>query len=100
MAMSVGKWILNKFKDIRFDRMDEHIEIIKRNTGKSKFYIKCSMVWNFLTHGTGYTDYFRGDFINLKRSEKKKLISSHLKTYGDVRTRKLFRIFHKVFVNS
>lgn len=71
MAMSAGMWILNKFKDIRFDRMDEHIEIIKRNTGKSKFYIKCSMVWNFLTHGTGYTDYFRGDFINLKRSEKK-----------------------------
>lgn len=38
--------------------------------------------------------------VHLKRSEKKQLISSHLKTYGDVRTRKLFRIFQKVFVNS
>lgn len=38
--------------------------------------------------------------VKMKRSEKKKLISSYLKTHGDVRTRKLFRIFHKVFVNS
>lgn len=71
MAMSVGKWLLNKFKDINHDRMDKHIEIIKNNTGKSKFYIKCSMIFNFLTQGTGYTDYFRGDFINLTKKEKK-----------------------------
>lgn len=71
MAMSVGKWLLNKFKDINHDRMDKHIEIISKNSGKSKFYIKCSMMWNFLTQGTGYTDYFRGNFIELNKEEKK-----------------------------
>lgn len=38
--------------------------------------------------------------VHLKRSEKKQLISSYLKTCGDVRAQKLFRIFRKVFVNS
>ncbi len=71
MAMSVGKWLLNKFKDINHDRMNKHIEIIQKNSGKSKFYILCSIGWNFLTQGTGYTDYFRGDFINLTKQEKK-----------------------------
>lgn len=71
MAMSVGKWLLNKFKDINHERMDKHIEIISKNSGKGKFYIKCSMIWNFITQGTGYTDYFRGDFINLTKEEKK-----------------------------
>ncbi len=71
MAMSVGKWLLNKFKDINHDRMNKHVEIISKNSGKSKFYIKCSMIWNFLTQGTGYTDYFRGNFIELSKEEKK-----------------------------
>lgn len=71
MAMSVGKWLLNKFKDINHDRMNKHIEIISKNSGKSKFYILCSIGWNFLTQGTGYTDYFRGNFIELTSKEKK-----------------------------
>lgn len=71
MAMSVGKWLLNKFKDINHDRMNKHIEIIQKNTGKSKLYIKCNMIYNFITQGVGYTDYFRGDFINITKEEKK-----------------------------
>ena len=71
MAVSVRKWLLHKFTDINKDRLDKHIEIIRRNTGKSRLYIRMSMAWNFLTQGTGYTDYFRGDFINLTREEKK-----------------------------
>lgn len=71
MAMSVTKWLMNKFKDINKERMNRHIEIISEKSGKSKFYILCSMAWNFLTQGTGYTDYFRGNFIDLTREEKK-----------------------------
>ena len=63
--------MFNKFKDINRGRLKRHIDIIHQNTGKSRFYIKCDMVWNLLTQGTGYTDYFRGDFINLTREEKK-----------------------------
>ena len=71
MAMSVTKWLMNKFKDINKDRMNRHIEIIQQQSGKSKFYIKCSLMWNFLTQGTGYTDYFRGHFIDATKEEKK-----------------------------
>ncbi len=68
---TVRKWLMNKFKDINRARMKRHIEIIHENTGKSKLYIRLDMAWNFLVYGTGYTDYFRGDFINLTREEKK-----------------------------
>ena len=71
MAVSVRKWLLHKFTDINRDRLKKHIDIIHKNTGKSKLYIRADMIWNFLTQGTGYTDYFRGDFINLTREEKK-----------------------------
>lgn len=71
MAVSVTKWLMNKFKDINKDRMNKHIEIIKKNSGKSKFYILCSMAKSFLTQGTGYTDYFRGNFIAITDKEKK-----------------------------
>ena len=70
MAMSAGKWLLNKFKDINHDRMNKHIDIIQKNSGKSRFAIRWDMMWNFLTRGTGYTDYFRCNFIELSNDEK------------------------------
>ena len=39
MAVSVHKWLLNKFRDINHSRMDKHIDIIAKNSGKSKAYI-------------------------------------------------------------
>ena len=70
MAMSATKWLMNKFKDINRERLDKHIETIHKNTGKSKLYIRMDMMWNFLTRGTGYTDYFRCNFIELSSKEK------------------------------
>lgn len=70
MAVSVHKWLLNKFRDINHSRMDKHIDIIAKNSGKSKAYIKFDIIRNFLIRGTGYTDYFRCDFINLSAKEK------------------------------
>ena len=57
MAVSVHKWLLNKFRDINHSRMDKHIDIIAKNSGKSKAYIKFDIIRNFLIRGTGYTDY-------------------------------------------
>ncbi len=71
MAVSVYKWLMNKFTDINKDRMAKHIDIISKNSGKSKFYIMCSLVRSFLTQGTGYTDYFRGNFIEISDKERK-----------------------------
>ena len=55
MAVSVHKWLLNKFRDINHSRMDKHIDIIAKNSGKSKAYIKFDIIRNFLIRGTGYT---------------------------------------------
>ena len=71
MAVSVRKWLMHKFKDINKDRLNKHLDIISEKSGKSKLYIRFDMARNFITQGTGYTDYFRGDFINLTREEKK-----------------------------
>ena len=71
MAVSVRKWLLHKFTDINKDRMKRHIEIISKRSGKSKMYIRFDIAKSFLLYGAGYTDYFRGDFINITREEKK-----------------------------
>lgn len=76
MAVSVHKWLLNKFRDINHSRMDKHIDIIAKNSGKSKAYIKFDIIRNFLIRGTGYTDYFRCDFINLSAKEKKTFVTA------------------------
>ena len=70
MAMSARKWMMNKFKDINHDRMKKHVEIIHEKSGKSKAYIYFDMMLNLITRGTGYTDYFRGNFIELSAKEK------------------------------
>ena len=71
MAVSVRKWLLHKLTDINKDRMKRHIEIISRESGKSKMRIRLDIAKSFLLYGAGYTDYFRGDFIHLKSEEKK-----------------------------
>ena len=68
--MTVRKWLFNKFHDINHERMEKHLEILSKNSGRSKLYIKFDMFLSFLKRGTGYTDYFRGDFINLTSKEK------------------------------
>ena len=35
MAMSAGRWLLNKFKDINHDRMKKHIDIIHEKIKES-----------------------------------------------------------------
>jgi len=52
MAVSVHKWLLNKFRDINHSRMDKHIDIIAKNSGKSKAYIKFDIIRNFLIRAT------------------------------------------------
>ena len=62
--------LLNRFKHLDSERFNKHVDIIHKNTGKSKLFIKADIVLNTLTRGSGYTDYFRGDYINLTSKEK------------------------------
>lgn len=62
--------LLNRFKHLDNERFNKHVDIIHKNTGKSKLFIKLDIIINTLTRGSGYTDYFRGDYINLTSKEK------------------------------
>ena len=71
------KRILRKFQDLNTKRMDQFVDIIsKNNNNKSKFIIKLDMLYSFLKYGTGYTDYFRGDFINIGPAERKTFVTA------------------------
>lgn len=74
--MGVNRWLLNKVKDINKERMDKHLDIIAKNSGKSKTYIKFDILRNFLVRGSGYTDYFRGNYINLTKEEKNTFVTA------------------------
>lgn len=71
------KRMFKKIKSIRFDNMNKIIDIIsKENNNKSKLYIKFDLFMNFLKRGVGYTDYFRGNYINLTKKEKDTFVTA------------------------
>ena len=74
--MAVTKWLFNKIKSIDKERLRKHIDVIKNNTNKSELYIKFDIFINFLLRGSSYTDYFRGDYINLSSEEKKTFVTA------------------------
>ena len=74
--MGVFGYLLKRASLLNVDRFNKHIDIIHDNTGKSKLYIKLDYLKNFLVYGCGYTDYFRGDYINISRKEKKTFVTA------------------------
>lgn len=64
------KRILKKIKSLNYKKMNKIVEIISKENKKSKLYIKFDIFINFLKYGCGYTDYYRGNFINLTKKEK------------------------------
>lgn len=74
--MGANKFILRKLKSINNERYNKHVEVIHKNTGKSKFFIKMDIIKNFITRGAGYTDYFRGNYINISKENKKTFVTA------------------------
>ena len=70
------KRMLRKIQDLNFKKMDTIVDIIAKENNKSKLYIKFDMIINFLKRGIGYTDYFRGDYINLSKKEKDTFVTA------------------------
>ena len=68
--MNTRKWLLNKFKSVNTDRLKKHVNIIHENSGRSKAYIYFDIIRSFITCGSGYTDYFRGNYVELTKEEK------------------------------
>lgn len=74
--MKTSKWLMRKIKGINRQRMQKTIDIIATNSKKSKPYIYFDLFRNFLTRGIGYTDYFRGNYIELTKDEKKTFVTA------------------------
>lgn len=74
---SATKRMIRKVKGINYKKMDVIVDIISKNNGnKSKLYIKFDIFMNFLKRGIGYTDYFRGDYINITSKEKDTFVTA------------------------
>ena len=74
--MGVFSYMLNRMKRFNSKRFEKHIEILSKESGKSKLYIKFNWFLNLIIYGAGYTDYFRGNYLNLTREEKKTFVTA------------------------
>ena len=70
------KFMIKKIKGIDKKTMDDIVSIIAYENNKCKLFIYLDMYLNFLTRGIGYTDYFRGNYINLSKSQKDTFVTT------------------------
>ncbi|MBQ9267280.1 MAG: hypothetical protein IJ217_03250 [Clostridia bacterium] len=74
--MGLLSYMLKRVSGFDKKRFEKHVDIISKNTGKSKIDIKLDFLRNFVKYGCGYTDYFRGDYINLTDEQKKTFVTA------------------------
>ena len=74
--MSLKKMMLGKVKAIDKEKLNKFASDIAKRNNKSASYVKRDMVKNFLKHKIGYTDYFKGNYINLTEEQKKNYVTS------------------------
>jgi len=74
--MGLLGYAMKRLKRFDKDRFNKHIDIISKESGKSKTSVKLNWLKNLILYGTGYTDYFRGNYINLTRKEKLTFVTS------------------------
>lgn len=103
--MSLKTMMFKKIKAINFEKLDKLSNDIAKRNNKSKGYVKRDMIKNFIKYGIGYTDYLKGDYINLTEDEKKTYVTTKsfykmLKYLNDDRYIAVMRdkiLFNKVF---
>ncbi len=74
--MSTTKIMFEKIKSINHKRLNLLAERIAIKNNKTVSFVKRDMIKNFLKYGIGYTDYFKGNYINLTEEEKKNYVTS------------------------
>ena len=67
--MSLRKMMLGKVKAIDKEKLNKLASEIAQRNNKSVSYVKRDMVNNFIKYGIGYTDYLKGDYINLTNAK-------------------------------
>ena len=74
--MSVKNFMVRKVKAIDKEKLDKLANDIAKRNNKSVSYVKRDMIKNFLRYGIGYTDYLKGDYINLTKEQKKTYVTT------------------------
>ena len=74
--MGVSKMMIAKVKAIDTEKLNKLASEIGQRNNKSKTYVKIDMIYNFLRYGIGYTDYLKGDYINLTAKQKKTFLTT------------------------
>ncbi len=74
--MSVFRMMYKKIKEINFDKLNKLAKDIGERNNKSPFKVKMDMLYNFARYGIGYTDYLKGDYINLTKEQKKTYVTT------------------------
>ena len=68
--------MFDKVKLINYDKLNRIARDIAERNDTTTGRVKRDMVRNFLVHGIGYTDYMKGDYINLTRQQKKTFLTT------------------------
>ena len=74
--MSLRKMMLGKVKAIDKEKLNKLASEIAQRNNKSVSYVKRDMVNNFIKYGIGYTDYLKGDYINLTNEQKSTYVTT------------------------
>ena len=73
--MSSFSFLISKIGKINKSRLSGFVDRISKDNHKPKLYVYADMVINFLIYGISYTDYMKGNYINLSHKEKKTFIT-------------------------
>ena len=103
--MSLKSMMFKKVKAINYEKLNKLSSDIAKRNNKSKGYVKRDMIKNFIKYGIGYTDYLKGDYINLTEKQKKRYVTTNsfykmLKYLNDEDYSAVMRdkiLFNKVF---
>ena len=74
--MSLKTVMISKIKEIDKPKLNKLAEEIAARNNKSPRYVKFDMFKNFLKYGIGYTDYLKGDYINLTKEQKETYVTT------------------------
>lgn len=75
--LSKAKIIMRRVKGASFQRMNQNIQAIHRETGKNRLWILIDMLWCTLKYGIGYLDYHVFGFATNKGKNRKTFMTMH-----------------------
>ena len=74
--MSLKSMMIKKVRAINYEKLNKLSSDIAKRNNKSVGYVKRDMIKNFIKYGIGYTDYLKGDYINLTEEQKKTYVTT------------------------